>query len=48
MLLVGVPIVATGHATRLSVLGIVCLAISVAAGGYDYVERRRRRRATSH
>lgn len=42
LVLVGLPIVVTGHTTWVSTVGVVCLVISFVAGGYDYLERRRR------
>jgi len=45
ILLVCVPIVVTGHATWVSTLGVACLVVSLVAGSYEHVERRRRDRA---
>lgn len=46
LLLVGVPPIVTGHATWVSTVGAACLVISIVAGGYDFVERRRRHTAS--
>jgi hypothetical protein len=46
VLLTFVPLAVTGHETWVSSLGIVCLAISIAAEVYDRIERRRRRRVS--
>lgn len=42
LLLVGISLLASGHGTWVTTLGLACLVISFLAGTYDAIERRRR------